>query len=73
MTGSLSNSRKPWPNGHGVRAKGDILPVEVFMQEVYQHLQGIRTIHQNFFEHMAELGKRAEKSTGSSWNRGSIW
>ena len=45
----------------GVKAKGDILPVEVFMQEVYQHLQGIRTIHQNFFEHMAERGQKGEK------------
>ena len=45
----------------GTKAKGDILPVEVFMQEVYQHLQGIRTIHQNFFEHMAERRQRGGK------------
>lgn len=44
----------------GVRGKGDILPVEVFMQGVYHHLQGVRTIHQNFFEKMTELGQKEE-------------
>jgi len=46
----------------GQKGKGDILPVEVFMQKVYQHLQGVRTIHQNFFENMAELEQKGEKS-----------
>lgn len=45
----------------GQKGKGDILPVEVFMQGVYHHLQGIRTIHQNFFEHIAELRQKGEK------------
>lgn len=45
----------------GLKGKGDILPVEVFMQGVYQHLQGVRTIHQNFFEHIAELSQKGEK------------
>jgi [protein-PII] uridylyltransferase len=46
---------------YGAKAKGDILPVEVFMQEVYQQLQGIRTLHQSFFEHIAERSQRGEK------------
>ena len=45
----------------GSKGKGDILPVEVFMQEVYQHLQNVQTIHQNFFEHMAELRQKEGK------------
>jgi [protein-PII] uridylyltransferase len=32
------------------------------MQKVYQHLQSVRTIHQNFFENMAELEQKGEKS-----------
>ncbi|MBI5582940.1 MAG: [protein-PII] uridylyltransferase [Deltaproteobacteria bacterium] len=32
-----------------------ILPVESFMREVYQHLQDVHIIHQNFFERLAEL------------------
>jgi [protein-PII] uridylyltransferase len=44
-----------------IKGKGDILPVEVFMQGVYHHLQEVQTIHQNFFDHMAELKQRGEK------------
>jgi [protein-PII] uridylyltransferase len=46
----------------GLKGQGDILPVEVFMQRVYQHLQGVRTIHQNFLENMAELDQKGERS-----------
>jgi [protein-PII] uridylyltransferase len=45
----------------GAQARGDILPVEVFMQEVYGHLQAVRTLHQGFFERIAERGQRGEK------------
>ena len=46
----------------GLKGKGDILPVEVFMQKVYQHLQSVRTIHQNFLENMAELEQKGGKN-----------
>jgi [protein-PII] uridylyltransferase len=46
---------------YGAEARGDILPVEVFMQEVYRQLQGVRTLHQSFFEQMAERGQAGER------------
>ncbi len=39
----------------GVAGQGNTLPVEIFMREVYRHLQDVHTIHQNFFERLAEL------------------
>ena len=45
----------------GVKSLGDILPVEVFMRDVYQHLQGVQTIRENFFERLAELRQKGEK------------
>ena len=45
----------------GIKQQGDILPVEVFMREVYKHLQQVQTIHQNFFERLAEQGQKGEK------------
>ncbi|MGA3085283.1 MAG: [protein-PII] uridylyltransferase [Thermodesulfobacteriota bacterium] len=45
----------------GIKKQGDILPVEVFMREVYKHLQQVQTIHQNFFERMAEQRETGEK------------
>ncbi len=56
----------------GVKARGDILPVEVFMQEVYQHLQGSEPSIRIFLSTWPSGGRRG-KSTGSSWSRGSIW
>ncbi|HMK65756.1 MAG TPA: [protein-PII] uridylyltransferase, partial [Thermodesulfobacteriota bacterium] len=46
---------------YGAKPKGDILPVEVFMQEVYQQLQEVRTLHQSFFERIAERSQKGEK------------
>jgi [protein-PII] uridylyltransferase len=45
----------------GVKSLGDILPVEVFMRDVYQHLQGVQIIRENFFERLAELRQKGEK------------
>jgi [protein-PII] uridylyltransferase len=45
----------------GVKSLGDILPVEVFMRDVYQHLQGVQSIRENFFERLAELRQKGEK------------
>jgi [protein-PII] uridylyltransferase len=45
----------------GLQGKGDILPVEVFMREVYQHLQRVQIIHQNFFERLVELRQKGER------------
>ena len=39
----------------GVHGQGNTLPVEIFMREVYRHLQDVHTIHQNFFERLGEL------------------
>ncbi len=44
-----------------VKSLGDILPVEVFMRDVYQHLQGVQIIRENFFERLAELRQKGEK------------
>lgn len=38
----------------GAKPQGDFLAVEVFMREVYRHLQRVQVIHQNFFERMVE-------------------
>ncbi|MBI4768755.1 MAG: [protein-PII] uridylyltransferase [Deltaproteobacteria bacterium] len=44
-----------------IKPQGDILPVEVFMRDVYRHLQSVQTIHQNFFERLTEQGHKGEK------------
>ncbi|MBA4395063.1 MAG: hypothetical protein C0407_16045, partial [Desulfobacca sp.] len=46
---------------YGLKGQGDILPVEVFMREVYQRLQAIHTIHQNFFERLVEQKPKGER------------
>jgi [protein-PII] uridylyltransferase len=45
----------------GVQSQGDILPVEVFMRDVYRHLQTVHTIHQNFFERLTEHKQKGER------------
>ncbi|MEW6186385.1 MAG: [protein-PII] uridylyltransferase [Thermodesulfobacteriota bacterium] len=45
----------------GTKPQGDILAVEVFMREVYRNLQQVQTIHQNFFERLAEQSSEAER------------
>ena len=45
----------------GIKNQGDILPVEVFMRDVYRHLQSVQTIHQNFFERLTEQRQKGEK------------
>ena len=55
------NFRRPWPNGPAIKQQGDILPVEVFMRDVYRHLQSVQTIHQNFFERLTEQRQKGEK------------
>jgi [protein-PII] uridylyltransferase len=45
----------------GIKNQGDILPVEVFMRDVYRHLQSVQVIHQNFFERLTEQRQKGEK------------
>jgi [protein-PII] uridylyltransferase len=45
----------------GVKKQKDILPVEVYMRDVYRHLQSVHTIHQNFFERLTEQRQKGEK------------
>ena len=44
----------------GITARGNILPVEVFMRDVYRHLQSVQTIHQNFFERLTEQSQTGD-------------
>ena len=63
------NSRKNWPTALEYKSRKGALGVEIFMREMYAHLQTVAIITDLFFEHVDEVLGLAGKGEGQDRDR----